>query len=252
MAAIVEVFGAPGVGKSSLVRTLDGRRVAGRMLLAAQHLGRAPRSQRLGTGPARVPRLLERLLRRDLTPAERRAALADQRHVWAELLELVATGPLGRDDQDPLRLLHAPGWLAATLELRALAETAPPGVVTLLDEGLVQRLALVCGREPEGPMLDRFIGVLPPAALYVHLQAEKSTLVFRLGERGRVIDRHVGLTEERLAGSVDEEARLLARAADRLAVAGHDLLTLDTTAPLDALAAEVTGHLEGILRQSRR
>ncbi len=252
MAAIVELFGAPGVGKSSLVRTLDGRRVAGRMLLAAHHLGRVPRSQRLGTGPARIPRLLERLLRRDLTPAERRAALADQRDAWAELLEVVAAGPLGRDDQDPLRLLHAPGWLAATLELRALAETAPPGVVTLLDEGLVQRLALVCGREPEGPTLDRFIDALPPATLYVHLQTRQSTLVSRLRERERVIDRHLGLTEERLAVSVGDEVKLLARAAGRLTEAGHNLLTLDAAASLDALAAQVMHHLERMLPKPRR
>ena len=212
MAHVVELFGAPGSGKSSLLRALDGRGVAGRRIVAAERLTRVPRAGLLG-----------RLRDRDLTPAERRAALAARADDWSELLAMAAAAPTALAD-DPLRALHATGWLTATLELRALAHAAPDDVVVVLDEGLVQRSAVVCGPAPDDATLDRYLRALPTTALHVHLREDPATLVGRLRGRDRVIDRHVGLDDDALLGSVTVDAVLMARCAAALDAAGHRVL----------------------------
>jgi ribose 1,5-bisphosphokinase PhnN len=234
MAQVVELFGAPGAGKSSLVRALDGRRVAGRRVVSATRLARVPRRWPLGL-----------LLRRDLAPAERRRALAARREDWAPLLGKVADGPLGRGgaDDDPLRALHAPGWLAATLELRALAEAAPDDLVVVLDEGLVQRTAVVCGPDPADDVLAGYLHALPSTRLHVHLRQDPEVLAARLRTRDRVIDRHVGLGPEELAGSLAADVRLLARCADLLVAAGDPVLTLVTDGDVGAAADGVLAAL---------
>jgi len=261
MAEVVELFGAPGTGKSSLVAALDGRRVAGRTLVAASRLTRVPRvgrtsgrsaadlAGRLGALLAsRLPDGARRALLRELTPAERRAALALRREGWSALLDLVADAPLGRDDPDPLRALHGPGWLAASLELRALAHAAPADVVVLLDEGLVQRTNLMCGRSPDDVTLHRFLDRLPPTALHVHLFSETGVTLSRLRGRERVIDRHVGLEGEALEASVVADAALLARAAAHLGTRAHASVRLDTSvASPETLADELAGELTDVL-----
>ncbi len=244
MAQVVELFGAPGTGKSSLVRALDGRRVAGRTLIAAQRLTRVARAGRGTIGQRWAALPLDRLLRRDLTPGERRRVLSERREDWSALLELIADAPVGRDELDPLRGLHASGWLAASLELRALADEAPAGFVVLLDEGLIQRTPLVCGIDPDDAALDRYLARIPQVVLHVHLSANSGALIARLRGRDRVIDRHVGLGDGQLGASVAADSGLFQRVSERLATCGHEVLQLDTSeASLGALADEITGRL---------
>jgi len=251
MAKVVELFGVPGAGKSWVVRALDGRRVGGRTVVAAQRLLRVPRGSMAAamshTGPrvdAALPgRLVDRVLRRDLTPAERRAAVAARRSAWAPLLEMIATAPLGRDDTgraaDALELLHAPGRLSTTLELRALADAAPDDLIVLLDEGLAQRARLVCGPDPDLGTVERYVAALPPTALHVQLVAGPEVIAARLGARGRVIDRHVGLDTEELARSAARDAALLGQVASALVARGDAVLRVP--AADDVLDVVVSG-----------
>lgn len=227
MAHVVELFGAPGTGKSSLARALDGRDVAGRRIVAAERLTRVPRAGMLG-----------RLRDRDLTPAERRAVLAARADDWSELLAMAAAAPAALAD-DPLRALHATGWLTATLELRALADAAPDDVIVVLDEGLVQRTAVVCGPAPDDATLDRYLGALPTTALHVHLREDPATLVGRLRARDRVIDRHAGLDDAALLDSVTGDAVLLARCAAALHTADHRVLATTGGRGTGSLADDV-------------
>ena len=233
MAQVVELFGAPGTGKSSLARALDGRRVSDRRLVAAGRLLRIPRSRRLG-----------RVLRRDLTPAERRQALAERREDWAELLSIIESAPLGRDVAgDALRVLHAPGWLATTLELRALADAAPDDVIVVIDEGLVQRAPIVCGPQATDIELERFLRSLPRALLQVHLVHDPTALVRRLRGRARTIDRHVGLDDGQLEDSVRADTALLERCAEMLRSLGAPVSSPDTGSGLRAIADEIVAVL---------
>lgn len=228
MAPVIELFGAPGTGKSSLVRALDGRRVAGHRVVAADRLVRVPRRGPVGA-----------LLRRDLTPAERRRALAAREADWGALLDLVRDAPLGRGDGDPFRPLHAPGWLATSLELRALADAASDDVVVVLDEGLVQRVTVVCGADPDDAALGRFLRALPRPALHVHLAQSPSELVRRLRGRTRVIDRHAGLDDVALAAAVDADLRLMARCAEGLTTIGVPVRAVTIDGDPSSTAADV-------------
>ena len=231
MAHVVELFGAPGTGKSSLARALDGRDVAGRRIVTAERLTRVPRSGLLG-----------RLRDRALTPAERRAALAARRDDWAELLAMAAAAPSALAD-DPLRALHATGRLTATLELRALADDAPDDLIVVLDEGLVQRAPVACGPAPDDATLERYLAALPPTALHVHLRDAPATLVSRLRARGRVIDRHVGLDDAELLGSVIDDAVLMARCAAASEAAGQRVIASTVGRGTAAIADDVVEAL---------
>lgn len=236
MAKVVELFGVPGVGKSWLLHALDGRRVGDRTVVAAQRLLRVPRSTMPGTaslvGPpmaAAMPRrVMDRGLRRDLTPAERRAAVTARHVDWAPLFDMLATAPLGRDDEGgpphTLEVLHAPGRVAMTLELRALADAAPDALIVVLDEGLAQRARLICGPEPEPEAVEQYVAAVPPAALQVHLVADPEVIASRLEARGRVIDRHAGLDADGLGRSVARDAALLERIASALVARGDEVL----------------------------
>lgn len=232
MAQVVELFGAPGTGKSSLARALDGRRASGRRLVTADRLTRVP-----GSGP------IGRVRGRALTPTERRAALAERREDWADLLALCARAPLALAD-DPLRALQAPGWLATTLELRALAASAQDDVIVVLDEGLVQRAPVVCGPRPDDAALDRYVRSLPTRTLHVHLREDPGTLLVRLRDRDRVIDRHVGLDDAALERSVADDVELLDRCATLLRSAGHRIISVSTGGHPEQHAREVSDALE--------
>jgi len=272
MAEVVELFGAPGTGKSSLVGALDGRRVAGRRIVAAERLLRVARRgpsgavvPGAGTGAGHIRRLVERLVRRDRTTAELRGLVTARRTDWAPLLDLLDDAPLGRrtgrgmgpgpgpgtgrEGTDPLAALRAPGWLLATLEARALADAAADDLVVVLGEGFVQRARLVCGDLPDAADMDRFVAAVPPAALQVHLTADPSVLVARLQARGRTIDRHAELDASGLAASVERDALLLTQLAARLDARGDAVLALETTAVRTQRSAEsVIEHLATALR----
>jgi hypothetical protein len=255
MAEVVELFGAPGTGKSSLVGALDGRRVGGRRIVAAERLLRVARfggssavrpGMREGAGLPR--RVLERLIRRDRTTEERQQLLADRLPDWSPLFALLRDAPLGREGMDPIGQLHAPGWMLATLEARALADAAPDDLVVVIGEGFVQRARLLCGDEPGSAELDRFVAAVPPARLQVHLTTDVDALVARLERRGRTIDRHRGLDAARLAASVTRDAALVAELAVRLRGRGDVVLELATSTggPIDGAGA-VIEHLAAML-----
>ncbi len=235
MAQVVELFGAPGTGKSSLVGALDESRSDGRRIVAAQRLTRVARGGPLGG-----------LARRALTPAERRRSLAAAADRWGELLAFIADGPLGRaaDDapHDPLRPLYAPGWLATALELRALADAAPADVIVLLDEGLAQRASIACGPDLAADRLERYVALLPATALHVHVDVtdgpDVERLLDRLAQRDRVIDRHVGLDRDGLRTTAAADLERARRTAAALRGAGATVTRVDAGgAPQDASAA---------------
>lgn len=249
MAQVVELFGAPGTGKSTLLRALDGRRIGGRRVVAVGRLRRVARrgpSDRsaagapIGSGPAR--RIMERLLSRDRTTEELATLLARRTADWSAILALLTDAPLGRGSTDPFEPLRAPGWLRVTLENRALADAAPDDLVVVLDEGLAQRVRILCGDAPDAARLARFAVTLPPATLQVHLTADTGTLVARAQRRDRTIYRHRGLDVPGLAASVERDAALLATVAETLRGRGDAVLELATSMldPEDAARTVIT------------
>ena len=252
MAQVVELLGAPGTGKSTLVGALDGRTVGGRRLVDVRRLLRVPR-RGLPAGAR------GRLLARDLTPAERRRAVAAHADEWTDLVARIVAarnGPAPDASAGPVRLLHrlyAPGWVVATLELRALAERAPDDVVVLIDEGLAQRATVVCGEDADESSLAAYLTLLPPTLVHLHLDPVASSdvaaaadlLAARVTGRGRTIDRHAGLDGSELTRSLAGDVRSAARIAAALRTVGANVADVAVTGPVDA-------SVEHVLRQVER
>jgi hypothetical protein len=223
MAQVIELFGAPGAGKTSVAQALDGLRLDGRVLVAAQRLTRVPRrggalpprpARRAPNGPLLRP--LDRLLRRDLTPAERRAALAscpEELRAIARRLADEPTAGAGDDAADPvLRLQRSEIALTALLH-RTLAAAAADDLIVVLDEGLMQRIRLAHGAATDDAVLRDFVTELPATLLHVHLHVDPDVAAARLDSRARVTGRHAALDTAGRAASVADDAALYARVA---------------------------------------
>jgi hypothetical protein len=243
MGQVVELFGAPGTGKSSLARALDGRRAFGRRLVAAERLLSPPRSVR-SLWRSTAPSL-----------AERRRAVDARRADWGELLAFLASASLGREDgpalrasgPDPLRPLYAPGWVTVTLELRALADASPEDHIILIDEGFAQRAAIVCGMPPDANLLERYVRLVPSPLLHLHLQGQAPVLIERLRGRGRVITRHLRLDAEELTATISDDLALAERVAQALTDAEQPVRTVDAAQGEEAVVAATLAHLEAAL-----
>jgi hypothetical protein len=249
MAGVIELVGAPGAGKSTLAGALVGSSSSGRSLVAADALNRLPRLPQFARFVRRrrvvTHGVLDALLTRQLLPSERRAALRDRAEAWRPLLEFLADRTIGADEPRVghvaalLRRLEAPVWLLHTLELHALAPIAPPDALVVVEEGLLQRTAMVCGPTPTDEVLDAYLSRLPPIDLAVHLRATPATLVDRVERRreaGRVNTRHDGLSRAELERSVQADLTLLARVIERHRALGGAVLELDSG---DAAADEL-------------
>ncbi len=262
MAPLIELVGAPGTGKSTLVAALVAGRGArrpdvGPPLVDAARLVRAPRGAPAGSVPAwpvtggvvtralADVRGLSRLVLRVRDRAELWGLLARRHDEWGEFLALTRAAAAD-DHRDPAFRALVSGWLAQTLQLRALADRVADPVVCVLAEGLVQRRLTVLG-SPVDPAVvfdpgrvAAYLATLPVPAGLVHLTAAGEVLEARLAARaaeGRAIVRHAGLDDERRAAASRADAAALADAVAAVAARGVPVVTVDTGA--QDLAASV-------------
>jgi hypothetical protein len=229
MALLVELVGAPGAGKSTVAAALDGLRAGGAVLRPATDLVRPPRRG--------LPREAARRLAGAEDPRVLRRALADRAEAWDPLLRLVlAARP--DDPRGAALRLEALDWTRRTLATVALVRAAPGGAF-VLDEGPLQRVTAVLGPLPDPVEVARYVGLLPPSDLVLHLKADDATLARRLADRaaaGRVIDRHLGLDPAARLASVRADAAVLA-AAVGAAATGTTVIDVDASDGADPIAA---------------
>lgn len=243
MARIVEMVGAPGVGKSTLLGRLAGRRlVDDRRVRTPTDLRRDPRRG--------VPGRLDRRFPRPTDPRLTRRLLADRDERWSPFLAHVVATP-GPTGEPPLRRLQALTWTLASLELLALAEERPDDEVVVLDEGPLQRALTLLGVDPGGPALARHVATAPVTDLVLHLRTDADELDRRVVGRardGRVTARHAGLEGPERRAAEAGEVRLTAEVVEGAAAAGRSVAVLDlrpgrppVAEALALLAARVPG-----------
>jgi hypothetical protein len=262
MAALIELVGAPGTGKSTLVDALVTGRGArrpsvGPPLVDATRLVRAPRRAPRGEVPAwpvtggplvrglADVRGLSRLVLRVRDRAELWGLLATRHADWGEFLALTRAAAAD-DHRDPAFRALASGWLAQTLQLRALADRVDDPVVCLLAEGLVQRRLTVLG-SPADPLVlfdpgrvATYLATMPLPGAVVHLTAAPDVVAARLAARsaqGGSIVRHAGLDDARRAALTRADTEALAEAVAAVASRGVRVVTIDTG--VDDLASSV-------------
>lgn len=233
----VELVGAPGSGKTTLADWLSGRRIPGspaRWILPPHALRYRPRM----AGPlttaalmhpaalalaARAPGIAGRLYVE--SPGVRSDAAGDSIEVQRVIGH---TGVVGLRAEPGYRA-EALRWLGVTLEQVAVAQAAPPRLIPLLHEGIIQRTLSVLGSSPDPAALDLLLGIVPSDALVVHLQVAEQLLASRTRvrlEAGLAPRLHHGLLEREAVELVLEDADRLRRTVEEFEARGGAVLRL--------------------------
>ncbi len=245
MSGFIELCGAPGVGKSTLVAALAGRRVflpgghatGAVTLLPADRLTCVPRSPFRLLGPAMGGRAglaalaarprLARLMTRALSVEEIATRMPLASGTTGDLL---ADLPLPAADDpraDPSYRDAALGWLEDTLRILQLAAELPAGVVALLGEGVVQRTVSLLGASASETETARLVARLPRPVAVVHLVAAPELIERRARARaaaGLTPQLHAGRDVEQAVGVALGDADAIARVVAGLARTGVPLV----------------------------
>lgn len=270
MSGHIELCGAPGVGKSTLVAALAGRRVATpdgtATIVPAQVLSAGPRALLRPLGSVlRSATIVGALSSRPgLARVATRALTADALAAMAPLAPGEVTGLLAGlpspSTADPRSDAHyrdaAIGWLEDMVRLLRLAERLGPGLVAALDEGVVQRCVSLLGASASVEDQTRLLMRLPRPGVVVHLVADLRLVEGRAAERhraGRAPRLHAGRDVDAAVELLLADARAIGRAASAIASIG--VLVLDVqvgaTEAVDALAGRVVRSIDEAVMRSR-
>lgn len=236
----IELVGAPGSGKSTLVAWLAGRSVPiegkRHALIRAEQLNR---TTRIGRGrsrdrlpayrilmlTARSPLLERSLLRWDPHPPS-----VDVTRRVAALRAAVGDLPAGDARADALYRDQAFGWLGETLGLLELARTLEPRVVPLLAEGVVQRTLSILGTRDVPAATQQVLEAFPAPRLIIHLHAGAASLAERAAHRRRLgIEPvlHRGRTFEAVVEQIAADSAALARIVRQCSLMGVPIIDVE-------------------------
>lgn len=242
MARTVEVLGAPGVGKSTLVGAADGVRVTADAVIRDARA--ALRSRRLPGVLGALPPF--RRWTRDPDPARRTEALARRAAEWEVFLRACADATPALA-VDPLVRLARIDWLLRSLELAALAEEHPTDEWLLLDEGPAQRALGT-------PDPAAFAALVPAPTAVVLISGADPVVGPRLAgraEAGTATLRHRRLGPAAALASSRDDAAVLATVTRVLGDRGVPVLQLDGATPVEALVRALSRWLATVGGPSR-
>jgi hypothetical protein len=248
----VEVVGAPGIGKSALLEILETEAsgsdwctlsLAERQARQRSLLGKLKRRVALfafGESPASATHPDILAARRFVAQHAEYAALC-----WERIS--LNRGPAAKHED--LRLLTARNFLDAFSRYQTIKESEYGGL-TLLDEGLVQKITVLWHPDQSEAELHRVAYLTPKPAGIVHVTADPATVVDRLMRRDKVAYEHTGLTGQELHDACETTLESLSRICQTLENRGIPVMTLrNADGALRRLAREI-GEWMTTLRRS--
>jgi thymidylate kinase len=188
---IVEMLGAPGAGKTTMVAAVEeGCRAAGRTPFTIEHAARCF-ADRTVLGRLAIPLLPHRFERRAQWAVYRLASgwhtlrFAVVHHGLTRYLLASQRGRPSAADAKRRRVVY--WYLRMMGSYGFLRSKAAPDEVVVIDEGFVHRAVQVHASAVESPtasQIARYVAVLPRPALVVHVDASSATCWRRVQARG--------------------------------------------------------------------
>jgi len=281
VSGFVELCGAPGSGKTTLMRALSGSRAdrapgSPLRLIGGDRLWLRTRPPLRPFLPALALPAVQMALARSplLSRILLRAEVDEVLELWRRSIDAgsprgpsiaaaVRTEVLALEMSGELQLDAARGaphyrrrvdrWLEETLAAVALADALPSGLVAVLDEAGVQRSISLVGAEASDAHLARILGLIPRPLALVHLSVDPEVMDRRTADRlrdGRAPVLQSGRSDEEAIASVRRDAVAIRRAVAIVRELGTPVLELDApaqAAPDDA-ARTVRAFLEELGR----
>jgi energy-coupling factor transporter ATP-binding protein EcfA2 len=259
VSGFVELCGAPGVGKSTLARTLAGRTVelgdSRVRFIPASRLSAVPREalapvSRLLRRPSIVSRLSMLPLVADTLYRASPMDAVDAPGVGRLLAALSAdVHPVPEDVRsEPGYRARSVQWALMTHRLVMLAAALPQDVVALLDEGVVQRTLSLVGARSSTEQRRRALDLFGAPRAVVHLVGTSDLIARRASQRlaaGAVPQLHRSRGIAEVTELVLEDARAIAETVGVLAASGVPVIEerVDGSLDVGALASRVRDGL---------
>lgn len=243
-ARVVEILGAPGVGKTSLTILLSRcrKKSIGLKIVSSQEALKRPRGRYfcwildatgLGKLAVHFPNL-SRLFFRPPTFGEGADAVKSVAADWAAFLEFCLTPDLN-DGRSPVSRLYGMYFLVQTLQIRALLETSRVKAdVVLMDEPLSYRLSLFSRKSQDDERKRKYYELMPLPNAVIHLHTSLEVILKRLTSREKIATRHRALDKEGITLDTEWALGVAEKAATILESRGVPVLRLNAGSSLQS------------------
>jgi len=241
LALIVELAGAPGSGKTTLARAVNGSRILSSGRSVSTQPLHALMQPRFGLGSRA---LTEGTFRQyvESRPALRRQLLRNAPRQQSGFSELLARHPRyatccaytnPHDPRPAEYIITSRTWIRSTIQLHAdVSACTRSDIAFLLDEGIFQRSLTVLSPACSANRRDEYFQSMPCPRLLVYLDAPEDILAERLVSRPRTTLLH-GLSNLPAIEHTRFALSILEAGLSVLERRGLKVVRLDATAPVN-------------------
>lgn len=263
---IVEIIGAPGVGKSTLVEQIkrqNNRLLSGIYETSLDHV-RVPRNQYLAkvAEASRIAGVIGMvwgvrcLYYRFPKEEEKEAALTCMPQGWQrfkDFCDRMIADLVSHNEIMPI----AGQWFLDALQMRALMELAKTrNRIALVDEPLSYRLSLFPNQASYQDYIRQYYNLMPLPDAVAYISADVETIAERYHGRsqrtGMINIRHQGMTHSEIHEDIKWAITIAETAVHSLKERGVAVLRLDATRSVDENAAVADTFMRSLFSEFRQ